>query len=188
MDIVTWLTELGLEKYAPEFTENEIDLDVVADLGEDDLRELGLPMGPRKKFLRAAKALNTPAERRVAPPTQNFDSSEAERRELTVMFVDLVGSTELSQRLDPEDLRAVVRAYQALCSRSIERYEGFVARYFGDGIMVYFGYPQAHENEPERAVRTALSILETLPELNRKLLEDGLVEVEIRIGIATGLV
>ncbi|MEM7252140.1 MAG: adenylate/guanylate cyclase domain-containing protein [Pseudomonadota bacterium] len=186
-DITAWLTELGLEKYADAFIEAEVDLDVLPELEESDLRELGLPLGPRKKILRAAKEVgaNEPAP---AADAAAAASNQGERRELTVMFIDLVGSTSLARRLDPEDLRDMVRAYQTLCGRSVSRFDGFVARFFGDGIMVYFGYPQAHENDAERSVRAALDIMRRLDELNADLASRQLEAVDIRIGIATGLV
>jgi hypothetical protein len=143
-DIKQWLEGIGLSKYAQAFADNEIDLEVLPDLTEDDLEKLGLPMGPRKKLLRAIDGLSD--QRVAAPsdiPTTQSDaasSREAERRQLTVLFCDLVGSTELSAKLDPEDMREVLRAYQEACSKVIDRYDGYVAKFMGDGVFAYFGY------------------------------------------------
>ena len=155
-DIGQWLEHLGLGEWIEEFLENRVDLDAARDLTEADLRELGIPMGPRKKLLRAISALGVeqlavrPIETR---PSQAKQNGTAERRQLTVMFCDLVGSTELSRRLDPEDLREVMRRYQDAVAAAITRYEGYVAKFLGDGVLAYFGWPQAHEDQAERAVR-----------------------------------
>lgn len=184
-DIQEWLEDLGLAKYAKAFAENEIDIEVLRHLGENDLRELDLPLGPRKKLLAAI------AELGVAKSAQlpvNTRAREAERRQLTVMFCDLVGSTNLSERLDPEDLRKVLRAYQETCAEAVARFDGHVAKYIGDGLLVYFGYPQAHEDDARRAVSAGLGIVEGVDGLKRRLAEDHGVEIDVRVGIHTGLV
>ena len=161
-DIPTWLRELGLERYEATFRDNEISAAVLADLTEQDLKKLGLPLGPRKLLLKAIATLG-----RVPAPTTDqaaviarteAPSSAAERRQLTVMFVDLVGSTALSARLDPEDMRELMRGYQNTVAGEIARFEGHVAQFLGDGVLAYFGWPRAHEDEAERAVRAALAV------------------------------
>ncbi len=173
-DIARWLEGLDLSQYAEAFAENDIDTDVLTDLDEADLEKLGLSMGHRKRLLRAIGELAP--EAKSQPPS----SAEAERRQLTVMFCDLVGSTALSSQLDPEDLRDVIRAYQDACAAVVARYEGFVAKYMGDGVLVYFGYPTAHEDDATRAISTGLGIVEAVATLGRGL--------AVRVGIATGTV
>ena len=156
-DIASWLARLGLDKYIEAFAANEVDFDALRHLSEDDLSELGLPLGPRRKVLAAIAALDghhVASEFRVR--SSAFAGLEAERRQLTVVFIDLVGSTELSQRLDPEEMRDVFRAYQSAVSTEIARYEGYVAKLMGDGVLAYFGWPRAHEDDAERAVRASL--------------------------------
>ncbi len=183
----------GLGKYAEAFDENDIDLDVLPVLSDDELKELGLSLGHRKKLLMAIGKLgggvgvvgadvDQPAVASTADTTP--PSGEAERRQLTVMFCDLVGSTALSTKLDPEDMGDVIRAYQETCTRVVESCGGHVAKYMGDGILVYFGYPMAHEYDAENAVRAGLEIAETVPRLRVGNVED----LAARIGIATGLV
>ena len=169
MDIAAWLRELGLERYEPAFRENEIDAEVLPDLTESDLSALGLPIGPRRKLLKAIAALregnepSSPAEQPSAVPAPvSANAPEAERRSLTVWFCDLVGSTALSARLDPEDLRAVIGAYHRCAAAVIERTGGFVAKYMGDGVLAYFGYPRADEHDAERAVRAGLALVEAV--------------------------
>ncbi|MHA1153158.1 MAG: AAA family ATPase, partial [Alphaproteobacteria bacterium] len=191
-DIDHWMKGLGLSKYSEIFAENEVDLEVLPDLTEQDLKDLGIPLGHRKKLLKAIAALSEGAEQvghaakpaAASPPAP----AEAERRQLTVMFCDLVGSTELSTRFDPEDLREVIRAYQGACAKVIAQYNGYIAKYMGDGVLVYFGYPQAHENDAERAVRTGLGIIEAMPELGAAQAPLGVVDLAVRVGIDTGLV
>ena len=191
-DVGQWLDRLDLGQYAAVFRENDIDLDLVSELTEDDLRELGLSLGHRRKLLKAVAALSdgsdpapsAAAEGQAATRQDRSPISDAERRQLTVMFCDLVGSTAMSEALDPEDLRAVIGAYQEACAGVIARYEGFIARYMGDGLLVYFGYPVAHEDDAERAVRVGLDVLAAVPELK---VQTGL-DLQIRIGVATGLV
>jgi predicted ATPase/class 3 adenylate cyclase len=193
-DIETWLDRHGLGKYLVACLEHEVDLESVPELTEDDLREIGLPVGPRRKFLKAARGL-VEGDSQSANPAEDVSSGsasrspgtmsgEAERRQLTVLFADLVGSTELAERLDPEELRDLIRAYQDACAGAVSRYEGYVARYVGDGLLVYFGFPRAHEDDAERAVRAARAILDAVARLPM----DGDRSAEVRVGIATGLV
>jgi class 3 adenylate cyclase/predicted ATPase len=171
-DIAGWLSGLGLAEYIPLFAENDIDLAILADLGDGDLKELGISLGHRRKLLRAAQSL---ARQAVEP-------DEAGRRQLSVMFCDLVGSTALSTQLDPEDLREVILAYQRAASQAVRTYGGFIAKFMGDGILVYFGYPKAREDDAERAVRTGLDILAAVGRLTTPA---GIVP-QVRVGIATG--
>ena len=162
MDIGGRLRSLGLEKYEAAFGENEIDDTVLPNLTAEDLKDLGVGIvGHRRKLLDAIAALHSEAEAKAALPEapQTGDRSAkdtAERRQVTVMFSDLVGSTALSARMDPEDLREVISAYQKCVAETVQRFGGFVAKYMGDGVLVYFGYPQAHEDDAERAVRAGL--------------------------------
>jgi class 3 adenylate cyclase len=146
--IAAWLGKLGMSEYAGRFAENRIDFSVLRDLTDQDLKELGVVLGDRRKLLRAIAALTT-----IGTPATPAPQDAAERRQLTVMFCDLVGSTALSARLDPEDLREIIGAYHRCCAATVERNGGFVAKYMGDGVLVYFGYPQAHEHDAERAVQ-----------------------------------
>jgi len=191
--VTSWLEELGLGQYADAFQENELDLDQLVDLSNEDLKDLGVTiMGHRKKLFRAIETLSLefPAEisqgddSSLSEPPLASAAGEAERRQLTVMFCDLVGSTELSQQFDPEDLQTMLASYQAACNTAIERFDGYVARYMGDGMLVYFGYPLAHEDDAERAVRAGLGIIEEVASLDLSFE----VELSVRVGIATGLV
>jgi class 3 adenylate cyclase/predicted ATPase len=191
MDIAAWLRGLGLERYEPAFRENEIDAEVLPELTEAHLVRLGLPLGPSLKLLKAIAALRegalpSPAPERPSevpvPPAAPL--AEAERRQLTVMFCDLVGSTVLSARLDPEDLRAVIAAYHRCVAAVIERAGGFVAKYMGDGVLAYFGYPRADEHDAERAVRAGLALVEAVVRLDTA----AGAPLQVRVGIATGLV
>ena len=157
MDVGAWLGTLGLERYEQAFREGEIDLEVLPELTDADLKELGLPLGPRRKLLKAILALVDGANQAKSSP-ETAVRPEAERRQLTVMFVDLVGSTALAARLDPEEMRDVIRAYQNAVAGEITRFEGHVAKFMGDGVLAYFGWPRAHEDEAERAVRAGLAI------------------------------
>ncbi|THK34558.1 adenylate/guanylate cyclase domain-containing protein [Ensifer sp. MPMI2T] len=185
-DIASWLSRLGLAKYTEAFSANEIDFDALRHLSEDDLKELGLPVGPRRKILAAITALGdeTTSSARSGSATGPPSGREAERRQLTVMFIDLVGSTELSQRLDPEEMRDVFRAYQSAVSMEIGRYGGYVAKLMGDGVLAYFGWPTAHEDDAERAVRASLAAATATASLTTPLGKP----LASRIGIATGLV
>ncbi len=177
--IADWLEKLGLGQYALRFAENGIDLSVLPELTDQDFDRLGVLLGHRRKMLRVIAELNQ-AEL-VAEPARRHD---AERRHLTVMFCDLVGSTALSARLDPEDMWEVIRSYRAACARVIATYDGVIARFVGDGILAYFGYPRAHEDDAERAVRAGLDIIAAIGPLETRAEE----RVEVRIAIATGLV
>ncbi|MGH9896316.1 MAG: adenylate/guanylate cyclase domain-containing protein, partial [bacterium] len=182
-DIARWLEGLGLSRYAETFAQNDIDLEVVTELSDNDLKDLGLTLGHRRKLLKAIAAL--PAEK--IPPSAPADSrgkADAERRHLTVMFVDLVGSTALSQRLDPEELSELIGGYQKAVAGEVSRVEGHVARYMGDGVLAYFGYPRAYEDSAECAVRAGLAIVEAV---GRLASPDG-GSLGVRVGIATGSV
>lgn len=198
-----WLEQVGLEKHANLLLTAEIDFDVLPDLDDNDLRELGLPLGARKKLLRARTTVadvgirsgiaaqepsGAQSDIRYAHSTSSaptaLRSSQAERRQLTVMFVDLVGSTAMASRLDPEDMRTVLTVYQNIVAGVITRFEGYVAKYMGDGVLAYFGWPQAHEDEADRAVRAALEITKSV---STQCGPDGTAQ-SCRIGVATGLV
>jgi class 3 adenylate cyclase/tetratricopeptide (TPR) repeat protein len=182
MDIAEWLRGLGLEQYLPAFRDNEIDWQVLPSLKAEDLKEIGvLPVGHRRKLLEAIAALGT-AEAPPAPVLAPASAAEAERRQLTVMFCDLVGSTPLSQRFDPEDLREVIGAYHLCVANAVARFAGFVAKYMGDGVLVYFGYPEAHEDDAERAVRAGLAVIDAVGRLAAP------EQLNVRLGIASGLV
>jgi class 3 adenylate cyclase/predicted ATPase len=182
MNVAEWLRGLGLEQYAPAFRDNHVDGEVLRRLTAEDLRELGVAsIGHRRRLLDAIAALiaaDTPPTPAPAPSAV----AEAERRQLTVMFCDLVGSTPLSARLDPEDLRRIIGAYHRCVTEVVEGFGGFVARYMGDGVLVYFGYPQAHEDDAERATRCGLALVDRVQRLNQA------EELHARVGIATGLV
>src|SRR6202051_4669349 len=183
MDIGGWLRSLGLGQYEATFRESEIDAEVLPELTESDLSQLGVPLGHRKRLLKAIAALGAveKASSTVAGPIrEDAVSPGGERRQLTVMFCDLVGSTALSEKLDPEELRSLLRAYRTLCGDVIARYDGFVARYVGDGILTYFGWPTAHEEDAERAVRAALEIVQTVRRAS------STEDLAVRVGIATG--
>jgi class 3 adenylate cyclase len=188
-DVVKWLEELGLGQYAQAFADNEVDLEVLPELNEENLRELGLPMGPRKKVLKAiggprATDLGTASVSSPSVMTDAATAHEAERRQLTVMFCDLAGSTALSSRLDPEDMRDVIRSYQDACAGVIARFNGYLAKYMGDGILTYFGWPRGDEDAAERAINAGLGIVEAVGGL---ALPKGQSEpLAVRIGIATG--
>jgi class 3 adenylate cyclase len=165
MDLKGWLQSLGLQQYEAVFRKNEIDEGVLPDLTEDHLRELGFPLGARLKILKAIgtlyadKALALQPDANAKPSPQiTFPEHRAERRQVTVMFSDLFGSTALSARMDPEDLREVLSTYQRCVAETVQRFGGFVAKYMGDGVLIYFGYPQAHEDDAERAVRAGLEL------------------------------
>ena len=157
MDIADWLRTLNLNRYEAAFRENSVGMDVLPSLTADDLKDLGVnAVGDRRRLLNAIAALRPGAEGFAA---QNTEEPLAERRQLTVMFCDIAGSTALSTRLDPEDLSAVVRAYQSAVRSTISRFGGFIARYVGDGVLIYFGWPEAHETDAESAVRAALAVI-----------------------------
>ena len=158
MDIEAWLQGLGLERYAPAFRDNEIDWEVLPKLTSEDLKEIGVAaVGHRRKLLGAIAALSAsaPAAAVAAVVSGASAPADAERRQLTVMFCDLVGSTPLSTRFDPEDLREIVGAYHRCVADTVGHFGGFVAKYMGDGVLIYFGYPEAHEDDAERGPRRA---------------------------------
>ena len=187
MDVAAWLRELGLERYEQAFRDNAIDAGVLPKLTAEDLRDLGVSaVGHRRKLLEAIAALT---EQTQAAPTaadagvpRAGKPPEAERRQLTVLFCDLVGSTALSARLDPEDMGTVMRAYHRCCAEGVKRWDGHVAKYLGDGVLAYFGWPQAHEDDAERAVRAGLELSISVGRLPAG---DG-TPLAARVGIATG--
>jgi class 3 adenylate cyclase/predicted ATPase len=186
MDVVAWLRGLGLEQYASAFRDNDVDGEVLPELTSDDLISIGVTsVGHRRKLLAAIASLSAapPATTEMATPRDAPASADAERRQLTVMFCDLAGSTELSARLDPEDLREVISAYHRAVAQIVAGFDGFVAKYMGDGVLVYFGYPRAHEDDAERAVRAGLGVVDAVGRLDVKS-----VKLQARVGIATGLV
>src|ERR1700720_753533 len=190
MDVAAWLRGLGLEQYAQLFRDNDIDGEILCGMTAEDLKELGISsFGQRRRLFNAITALGgEPPTRDVAqsatsatsPPTSP-PPIDAQRRELTVMFCDLVGSTALSTRFDPEDLRELIGAFHHAVADTVGRFDGFVAKYMGDGVLIYFGYPQAHEDDAERAVRAGLAVIEAVGRLPAR--ED----LRVRLGIATGL-
>jgi class 3 adenylate cyclase/predicted ATPase len=186
MDVAEWLRGLGLEQYAPAFRDNDIDEEVLHRLTGEDLRELGVTsIGHRRRLLDAISALGAVSAdlASTGSPLDVPAQAEAERRQLTVMFCDLVGSTALSAQLDPEDLREVIAAYHRAVAEIVTRSNGFVSRYMGDGVLVYFGFPQAHEDDAEQAVRAGLGAIDAVGRLDVKS-----VKLQARVGIATGLV
>jgi class 3 adenylate cyclase len=182
--IEEWLASLGLSDYAQRFAENDIDVSVLRHLTDRDLKELGVSLGHRRKMLAAIIELTVVAQPQAATPSVPQGQDGAERRQLTVMFCDLVGSTALATKLDPEDLREVVSAYHHCCAEQINKTGGFVARYLGDGVLAYFGYPRAHEHDAERAVHAGLGLVQAVA----KLRPAAGVRLRVRVGIATGLV
>ena len=183
-EIADWLEKLGMSEYAQRFAENRIDLSVLPDLTDQHLKDLGVALGDRLKMLRAIGQLTgvSPAAPQFPAATKPAQQDTAERRQVTVMFSDLVGSTALSARMDPEDLREVISAYQKCVAETVQRFGGFVAKYMGDGVLVYFGYPQAHEDDAERAVRAGLELVGAVSALRSN------APLQTRVGIATGLV
>jgi class 3 adenylate cyclase len=186
VDIKQWLEGLSLGRYAQSFADNDIDFDVLPDLTDQDLEKIGVKsLGHRRKLLRAIANLQT-AEKAtpalaLAPPAPRA-ADTAERRQVTVMFSDLVGSTALAARMDPEDLREIISAYHKCVAEAVGRFGGFVAQYLGDGVLVYFGYPEAHEDDAERAVRAGLGLIARVVALQTP------AALQARVGIATGLV
>src|SRR5580693_3358677 len=185
--VADWLEKLGLGQYAQRFAENDINFSILSDLSDQDLKEIGVSsLGHRRQLLRAIAELNEvekgaakpapPAAAPVAP------QDAAERRQVTVMFSDLVGSTALSARMDPEDLREIISAYQKCVAETVSHFGGFVAKYMGDGVLIYFGYPQAHEDDAERAVRAGLELVTAVVGLKSH------APLQTRVGIATSLV
>jgi class 3 adenylate cyclase len=187
-DLGDWLRGLGLEQYEAAFRENEIDAIVLPNLTAEDLKDLGVGIvGHRRRLLDAIAALRAEVSPPAAPAAEPLESDHigkdvAERRQVTVMFSDLVGSTALSARLDPEDLREVISAYQRCVADTVRRFGGFVAKYMGDGVLIYFGYPAAHEDDAERAIRAGLALVDAVATLPAP------EPLEVRIGAATGIV
>ena len=185
MDVADWLRSLGLDQYETTFRENGVDVDVLPDLTDTDLEKLGVLLGHRKRLLKAISGLNLSATRSSASAVISSSQADAaERRQLTVMFCDLFGSTAISARLDPEDMRGIIGVYHKCCAALIAGNGGFVAKYMGDGVLAYFGYPQAHEHDAERAVRAGLAIVEAAPKLETA----AGAPLHVRVGIATGIV
>ena len=186
--IADWLEKLGMSEYAQRFAENDIDVEVLRELTDKDFDRLGVSIGHRRKIMRAIREFAvSPLSAVTELPASAATAAQApqdtaERRQVTVMFSDLVGSTALSARMDPEDLREVISAYQKCVAETVGRFGGFVAKYMGDGVLVYFGYPQAHEDDPERAVLAGLELVSAVSDLKTH------APLQTRVGIATGLV
>jgi class 3 adenylate cyclase len=187
--IADWLKQLGMQEYIQQFAENDIDFSILGELTDQDLEKIGVTsLGHRRKLLHAIADLRSVEKSApaiavaVAPTTAPRVVDRAERRQVTVMFSDIVGSTALSARMDPEDLREVISAYQKCVSEVIRRFGGFVAKYLGDGVLVYFGYPEAHQDDAERAVRAGLELIPAMRALKSPASLQG------RVGIATGMV
>src|SRR5580700_4809059 len=186
IDITGWLRELGLEQYAPAFRDNAIDAKILPSLTIEDLKDLGVTsVGHRRQLLDAIAALGSGALAAVPIAASGLvpAPTDAERRQLTVMFCDLVGSTALSTQFDPEDLRDLIGAYHRAVTVVVAGFDGFVAKYMGDGVLIYFGYPGAHEDDAERAVRAGLGLIDSVGRLDA-----GTVKLRVRVGIATGVV
>ncbi len=188
MDLGGWLRSLGLDQYEGAFRDNAIDSAVLPNLTAEDLKDLGISVvGHRRKLLDAIAALREDTNAKASSPgaspgIENASQDAGERRQVTVMFSDLVGSTALATRMDPEDLREVIAAYQKCVAETVGRFGGFVAKYLGDGVLVYFGYPHAHEDDAERAVRAGLELIATVSALKTR------AALQTRVGIATGAV
>jgi class 3 adenylate cyclase len=186
MDLGGWLRSLGLEQYEAAFRENAINEKVLPNLTAEDLKDMGVSIVGHRRMLLDAIALLRADGSAKAPPAEASSTTPAqdtaERRQVTVMFSDLVGSTALSARMDPEDLREVISGYQKCVAVTVRRFGGFVAKYMGDGVLIYFGYPQAHEDDAERAVRAGLELIEAVGGLKSD------APLQTRVGIATGLV
>ena len=174
-----WLKDIGLGQYTDLFAENGIDAAILSTLNDVDLERLGIRLGDRKKLLKAAAS-----HKPLSPTQQPVAHLRAERRHLTVLFCDMVGSTALSVSLDPEDLRDILHEFQNRCSDAVKRYEGRVARLMGDGVLAYFGFPTAHEDDAERAVNAALAMQQSISALTTPTAQ----QLKCRVGIATGIV
>jgi len=182
--IADWLASIGLAEYAQCFADNAIDLSIVHDLTEQDLKDLGVLLGHRRKMLRAIAELEPSDISPAKSPTKPISREEAERRYLTVMFCDLVDSSALTRRLDPEDMRRVIESYHTCVGEVLGRHQGTIARFMGDGVLTYFGYPRAREDDAQRAVRAALALVEAVAQLRTSV--DGVLQA--RVSIATGTV
>jgi predicted ATPase/class 3 adenylate cyclase len=187
--VADWLEKLGLEQYAQRFAENDVSFAVLADITDRDLEELGVSLGHRRQMLRAIANLQAVSPTPVPLPPLAAAATSApvlevasERRHVTVMFADLVGSTALSSRMDPEDLREVISAYQRCVAKTVRRFDGFPAQFLGDGVLIYFGYPRAHEDDAERAVLAGLELIGAVRTLSTP------ASLQIRVGIASGMV
>jgi len=189
--LIEWLGKYSLDQYAQTFAENDIEYAALSVLTENDLENLGIPLGHRKKLLKAIEALTLTQRPRAATGTSSsigaelsspLENREPEVRQITVMFCDLVGSTGLSEKLDPEDLRTLIIAYRKVCDAAIRRYEGQVASYASDGVLAFFGWPRAHEDDAVRAVHAALTILSEVTNI------PGEVALSVRVGICSGRV
>ena len=185
-DIGDWLNRYGLGKYTASLLENDIDFDILPSLSSEDLKELGFSLGDRKRFQTAIGELLTSESESKSAATATVSTAEAERRYLTVMFADLAGSTELSLLVDPEVLRQINRRYQDTVTASVERFDGYVARYMGDGVLAYFGYPQAHEDDAERAIHAGLDIISSIKNNSDEIAPGIGRELRVRIGIESG--
>ncbi|MGB6549559.1 MAG: adenylate/guanylate cyclase domain-containing protein, partial [Xanthobacteraceae bacterium] len=190
-DLSQWLEQFGLEALAAVLADNDVDLDILPDLTEQDFEKLGISLGHRRKLLKAIATLRDDSgtapgklEQEPTKPAPPAPAPEAERRQVTVLFSDLVGSTALATALDPEDLSRLIKRYQDACAGAVARFDGYIAKFMGDGVLAYFGFPQAHEDAAERSVRAALAIVDTVRQIERS---DG-VPLQTRVGIATGIV
>ena len=187
-EVREWLEAIGLVQYADAFEANDIDIDLLGQVDDQMLKDIGVSSAGHRLRIRNAIAKLSPAsplaknENATSAATEPKTQDAAERRQVTVMFSDLVGSTALSARMDPEDLREVISAYQKCVAETVQRFGGFVAKYMGDGVLVYFGYPQAHEDDAERAVRAGLELIQAVGGLKSS------APLQTRVGIATGLV
>lgn len=193
-NIVEWLHSIGLERYVEVFAQNDIELDILPDLSDADLEQLGVTLGDRRRLIRSIATLGQAATpvgpgtpELTAPSLAAIPGGEAERRLLTVLFCDMVGSTALSARMDPEDVREIIGRYQMVCGEVIARFGGHIARYVGDGILAYFGYPLAQEEDPRRAVQAGLDIVEAVQALSLDFASSE-VEIAVRVGLNTGVV
>src|SRR5262249_8634031 len=181
-EIAEWLKALGMSEYTERFSENGIDVSVLRHLTDQDLKDIGVLLGHRRKILAAIAELvgAVPAAAGAATSAEPKPHDGAERRQLTVLFCDLVGSTALAARLDPEDLREIIGIYHRCVADTVGRFGGFVAKYMGDGVLVYFGYPQAHEDDAEQAVRAGLALVDAVGRLQAP------EPLRVRVGIGTG--
>ena len=188
MDVAVWLRNLGLQQYEAVFRENDIDAEAVGDLTDADLEKLGVTLGHRKRLLKAIVSLGAtePAPKPTSPAPLTLSTDAAERRPITVMFCDLVGSTSIAAKLDAEDWRNLVNAYLDEASAAVTGLGGHVLKRLGDGLMALFGYPKAQENDAERAVKAALAIQRALFDLNARNAAKGAPELSARIGLESG--
>ena len=178
-----WLASIGMSEYAELFSANRIDTAVLPDLTDDDLEKLGVVLGDRRKILRAIRELSEAETARSPTVTEPRLRESAERRQLSAMFIDLVGSTELSAKLDPEDLGELIGVFQKTCATAVSEFGGSIAKYIGDGTLAYFGYPEAHEDDAERAVRAGLALVDAIAAMELPLA----LRLQVKVGIATGL-